>query len=154
MQFIEPNLEVILQHLENLNAETKASWGEMSAQRMVEHLSDSLQMAIGKNLFSLEIPEDKIPRMKEFLLSDKPMAKNIEVPFAKKDENLRNENLELAIDELAENWIEFEDYYSENENNENLHPYYGLLNYEQWLRLHAKHFSHHLEQFGLLEIQN
>ena len=154
MQFIEPNLEVILQHLENLNAETKASWGEMSAQRMVEHLSDSLQMAIGKNLFSLEIPEDKIPRMKEFLLSDKPMAKNIEVPFAKKDENLRNDNLELAIDELAENWIEFEDYYSENENNENLHPYYGLLNYEQWLRLHAKHFSHHLEQFGLLEIQN
>ena len=154
MQFIEPNLEVILQHLENLNAETKASWGEMSAQRMVEHLSDSLQMAIGKNLFSLEIPEDKIPRMKEFLLSDKPMAKNIEVPFAKKDENLRNENLELAIDELAENWIEFEDYYSENEQNENLHPYYGMLNYEQWLRLHAKHFSHHLEQFGLLEIQN
>jgi hypothetical protein len=154
MQFIEPNLEVILQHLENLNAETKASWGEMSAQRMVEHLSDSLQMAIGKNLFSLEIPEDKIPRMKEFLLSDKPMAKNIEVPFAKKDQNLRNDNLELAIDELAENWIEFEDYYSENEKNENLHPYYGLLNYEQWLRLHAKHFSHHLEQFGLLEIQN
>ena len=154
MQFIEPNLEVILQHLENLNTETKASWGEMSAQRMVEHLSDSLQMAIGKNLFSLEIPEDKIPRMKEFLLSDKPMAKNIEVPFAKKDENLRNENLELAIDELAENWIEFEDYYSENEQNENLHPYYGMLNYEQWLRLHAKHFSHHLEQFGLLEIQN
>jgi hypothetical protein len=107
-------------------------------------------MAVGKNTFPLEIPEDRIPRMKEFLLSDKPMAKNIEVPFAKKDEVLRNENLDLSIDELAENWIEFEDYYSENEGNENLHPYYGMLNYEQWLRLHAKHFTHHFEQFDLL----
>ena len=123
MEYIEPNLEVILQHFEKLSADTKPLWGEMSAQRMVEHLSDSLQMAVGKNTFPLEIPEDRIPRMKEFLLSDKPMAKNIEVPFAKKDEVLRNENLDLSIDELAENWIEFEDYYSENEGNENLHPY-------------------------------
>ena len=152
MEFIEPNLEVILQHLEKLSPNAKPGWGEMSAQRMVEHLSESLQMAIGKNTFPLEIPEEKIPRMKEFLLSDKPMAKNVEVPFAKKDEELRNENLELAIDELAENWIDFEDYYFENEGNENLHPYYGPLNYEQWLRLHAKHFTHHFEQFHLNSI--
>jgi hypothetical protein len=154
MEFIEPNLEVILQHLEKLSADTTPLWGEMSAQRMVEHLSDSLQMAVGKNTFPLEIPEDRIPRMKEFLLSDKPMAKNIEVPFAKKDEVLRNENLDLSIDELAENWIEFEDYYSENEEIENLHPYYGMLNYEQWLRLHSKHFTHHFEQFGLVVNKN
>jgi hypothetical protein len=68
MEFIEPNLEVILQHLEKLSADTTHLWGEMSAQRMVEHLSDSLQMAVGKNTFPLEIPEDRIPRMKEFLL--------------------------------------------------------------------------------------
>lgn len=150
MEFIEPNLEIILRHLEKLNVDSTPIWGGMTAQRMVEHLSDSLQMAIGKNTYPLEISEDKVPRMKEFLLSDKPMAKNIEVPFAKKDEVLRNENLELSIDELAENWIEFEDYYSENQGNENLHPYYGMLNYEQWLRLHSKHFTHHFEQFNLL----
>lgn len=151
MEFIEPNLEIILQHLEKLNIDSTPIWGGMTAQRMVEHLSDSLQMAIGENTFQLEIPVDKIPRMKEFLLSDKPMAKNIEVPFAKKDEVLRNENLELSIDELAENWIEFEEYYSENQGSENLHPYYGMLNYEQWLRLHAKHFTHHFEQFNLMD---
>jgi hypothetical protein len=154
MEFIEPNLEIILQHLEKLADNSTPNWGGMSAQRMVEHLSDSLQMAVGKNKFPLEIPEDRIPRMKEFLLSEKPMAKNIEVPFAKKDEKLRNENLELAIDELAENWIEFEEYYFENEGNENLHPYYGPLNYEEWLRLHSKHFTHHFEQFALVERGN
>jgi hypothetical protein len=150
MEFIEPNLEVILQHLETINATTTPNWGEMSAQRMVEHLSDSLKMAVGKNTIPLEIPEDKIPRMKDFLHSDKPMAKNSEVAFAKKGEPLRNEDMDFAIDELAENWIEFEDYFSENEGGTTLHPYYGMLNYEEWLRLHAKHFTHHFSQFNLV----
>ena len=153
MNFIEPNLETILTHLNNIESTTQPLWGSMSAQRMVEHLSDSLKMAVGQNVFPLSIPEDRIPKMKEFLLSDKPMAKNIEVPFAKKDAVLRCTDLELAIDELAENWVEFEEYFSENDQETTLHPYYGPLNYEKWNCLHAKHFTHHLQQFGLVEEQ-
>jgi hypothetical protein len=78
------------------------------------------------------------------------MAKNSEVPFAKKDEKLRSDDLELALDELAENWVEYEEYFSDNELATTLHPYYGPLNYEEWNRLHAKHFTHHLQQFGLV----
>ena len=150
MNFIDPTLESILIKLEKLTPDKEAKWGNMSAQRMVEHLSDSLKMAIGQIIFPIEIAEDRIPRMKEFLQSEKPMARNIEVPFAKKDEILRSENLELALDELAENWIAFEEYFSEDEQNTTLHPYYGNLNYEEWKRLHAKHFTHHLQQFGLI----
>lgn len=150
MNFIEPTLETILVHIENLTPETEARWGSMSAQRMVEHLSDSLKMAVGQLVFPLEVPEDRIPRMKEFLLSDKPMAKNSEVPFAKKDQELRCADLELAIDELAESWVEFEEYFSEDEQRSTLHPYYGNLNFDEWNRLHAKHFTHHLQQFGLV----
>ena len=120
MNFIEPSLETILTHLENVESTTQPLWGSMSAQRMVEHLSDSLKMAVGQNVFPLEVQEDRIPKMKEFLLSDKPMAKNIEVPFAKKNETLRCSDLELAIDELAENWVEFEEYFSENDEAENM----------------------------------
>ena len=150
MNFIEPTLETILAHLENIQPTTQPLWGSMSAQRMVEHLSDSLKMAVGQIIFPLEVPEDRIPRMKEFLLSDKPMAKNSVVPFARKDEELRSDDLELALDELAENWIEYEEYFSDNELATTLHPYYGPLNYEEWNRLHAKHFTHHLQQFGLV----
>ena len=150
MNFIEPTLETILVNLENLTPETEALWGSMSAQRMVEHLSDSLKMAVGQTVFPLEVPEDRIPRMNEFLLSDKVMAKNSEVPFAKKDQELRCADLELAIDELAENWVEFEEYFSEDEQRSTLHPYYGNLNFDEWNSLHAKHFTHHLQQFGLV----
>jgi hypothetical protein len=150
MNFIEPTLETILVHLEKIETTTQPLWGSMSSQRMVEHLSDSLKMAVGQNVYPLAIPEERIARMKEFLHSEKQMAKNIEVPFAKKDEKLRCDDLELAIDELAENWVEFEEYFSENGQATNIHPYYGDLNFEEWKRLHAKHFTHHLQQFGLM----
>ena len=151
MNFIEPTLETILTYLNKLKPTTQPLWGSMTSQRMVEHLSDSLKMAVGQNVFPLEIPQDRIPRMKEFLFSDKPMAKNIEVLFAKKNEKLRCDDLEFAIDELTENWLEFEEYFAQNDSSTAVHPYYGELNFEEWNRLHSKHFTHHLHQFGLIQ---
>lgn len=151
--FISPDLETVINHLDRLTLDAQPKWGSMSAQRMVEHLTDSLQIATGKNPQPLLIPEDKIERMLAFLESDKPMAHDISVPFATPEMNaqLRNEELELAVDEFVEEWLEFEELYAADENHTEVHPYYGPLNYDQWLRLHSKHLTHHFEQFGLLE---
>ena len=54
------NLENILETLEKLDENTKPAWGQMSAQRMVEHLTDTLAIATGRNPQPLLIPEDKI----------------------------------------------------------------------------------------------
>lgn len=150
MNFIELDITEIIKKLDLLKSDTKPSWGEMSAQRMVEHLSDLIKVASGKNKLALEIPEDRIEKMLLFLDSDKPMARNIDVPFAKKNEKLRHEEIELAIDEFLLEWMDFDEHYAENENRTELHPYYGNLNYDQWCRLHAKHLTHHFEQFGIL----
>ena len=147
--FIEPNIEVVLSVLSNLDDSKKPLWGGMSAQRMVEHLSDSVKVSNGKLELELVTPEDKFDRMLAFLDSDKPMAKNIEVSFAGKDVPLRHEEIELAIDELVEEWIDFEELFASEEGLKVPHPYYGPLNFEQWQRLHAKHFTHHFEQFGV-----
>lgn len=150
MDFIELDITEVIKKLDKLSETSKPVWGEMSAQRMVEHLTDTIMIASGKKKFPLEIPEDKIEKMQGFLESDKPMARNIDVPFAKKNEALRNEEIELAIDEFLLEWLDFEEHYSENENRTELHPYYGNLNYNQWCRLHTKHLTHHFEQFGIL----
>ena len=147
--FIEPNIELILSTVSTLDASQKPLWGAMSAQRMIEHLTDSIQVSSGKIVLEQITPNDKLDRMISFLESDKPMAKNIEVSFAGKDVPLRHEEIELAIDELVEEWIDFEELYASNEGLKIPHPYYGPLNFEQWLRLHSKHFTHHFEQFGL-----
>lgn len=147
--FIEPNIEVVLSLLSNLDDSKKPLWGGMSAQRMIEHLSESVKVSNGKLELEMVTPEDKFDRMLAFLDSDKPMARNIEVSFAGKDVPLKHEEIELAVDELVEEWIDFEELFASEEGLKIPHPYYGPLNFEQWQRLHAKHFTHHFEQFGV-----
>jgi hypothetical protein len=148
--FIETDLETILTLLNKLTPDTKPQWGSMTAQRMVEHLTDTIQIATGKNPQELLVPEDRLPKMLLFLESDKPMAQNIEVPFALPETSVRNEELELAIDEFVEEYLEFMEMYENDDTLAHIHPYYGPLKYEQWQRLHQKHLSHHFHQFGLI----
>lgn len=144
------SLEEVLSTLNKLEANATPNWGSMSAQRMVEHLTDTLRIATGKNPQPLLIPEDKIEKMQAFLETDKPMARNIEVPFAKKDTPLRHAELELAVDELTDEWLEFDELYDENPERTENHSFYGPLNHEKWRLLNAKHLNHHFEQFGLI----
>jgi len=148
MTFEPIAIESLIKTLDTLSPDAKPLWGSMSAQRMVEHLADSLKVANGKVSLPLEIPEENIPKMQSFLASEKPLPKLIYVSFALPDTPLRHEEIELAIDEVLLEWIDFEDHFSA-ENHTVIHPYYGALNYDQWCRLHAKHVTHHLEQFGL-----
>jgi hypothetical protein len=149
--FLEMDITYLVTLLDQLSPEIKAKWGRMSAQKMVEHLTDSIKISSGKLVLPLEIPEEKIAQMQEILNSDKEMPKNFEVPFAQKNAKLRHEELALAIDELLLEWIDFEDFFSEQPDSTPSHPYYGPLNYEQWIRLHSKHFTHHFRQFELIK---
>ena len=143
-------LEAMLAQLAQLHKNTTPSWGQMNAQRMVEHLADALYMSVGKGEFSLEVPADRIERMQAWLETDKPMAKDVQVSFATPDTPLRNDELETAIDEFTDAFLSVEEWYEEDTSRTALHPFYGELNYSQWQRLHTKHFAHHFEQFGLI----
>jgi hypothetical protein len=151
MNFIAPDLSEFLIHLDKLSDNKKPSWGNMSAQRMVEHLTDGIKMSMGEGDFKLEISEDRVSKLVLFLDSDKPMAQNIQVSFASPDTPLRNLDMEEAIDEFTITWVDFEELYDNNPDFKALHPFYGNLNYEQWLRLHSKHFTHHFLQFELMK---
>ncbi len=148
--FIENDLSVFLNKLDQLKSDTIPNWGSMLPQRMVEHLTDTLRIAIGENKQTLIVPEEKLPGMLRFLESDKEMMKNVEVPFAKKETPLRNEEMELAIDEFADAYLDYLEYYELNPSKTQLHAYYGSLTFEQWNRLNSKHITHHFKQFGLL----
>jgi hypothetical protein len=150
MEFVQADLCAFLEILENLDEKKSASWGKMTPQRMIEHLSDCIYMSCGIGNHELLIPEEKIKGMQAFLISDKEMPQNIQVPFAKENTPLRNTDIELALDEFTMAWVDFEEMYSEDSKKTALHPYYGNLNYEQWLLLHSKHFTHHFTQFGLI----
>jgi len=146
MEFTE-----MLAVLNGLTPNQKPLWGKMKAQEMVEHLSDMLMMSRGTGNFTIDVDAETIARRQQFLSSDKEMAKNIAVPFTKDIIELRHEELELSLDEFAEEWINFTEYYENNPNTSVIHPYYGALDFNLWLKMHDKHFTHHFKQFGLIE---
>ena len=144
-------LETMLGILNRLSSSKTPLWGKMNAQEMVEHLSDMLMMSRGTGDFTIDVDAETIARRQQFLLSDKEMAKNIAVPFTKEIIELRHDELELALDEFTEEWMNFTEYYENNPSASVINPYYGALDFNLWLKMHDKHFMHHFKQFGLIE---
>jgi oxepin-CoA hydrolase/3-oxo-5,6-dehydrosuberyl-CoA semialdehyde dehydrogenase len=141
-----------LKRLEILKKDDKPLWGKMTSQHMVEHLILAVKMSNGK--FNLECfnPPEKIPTLKRFLMSSKPLPKLFENPALTKGLlDFEFESLNEAREKLKE---EIEDYYKFFKNNPNAKPLnvtFGSLNKDEWDFFHKKHFEHHLSQFGLNE---
>lgn len=151
MDFDNIQLEDILKKLDELEPNTAPKWGSMSAQRMIEHLTDTLDLSMGKvENMKLEIPEDKISKAQGFIVSEHPMPRNFEAQFAPANKPTRNESIDLAIDEFALRWVDFENYFESNPDVKTLHPNFGELDFELWKKLNSKHLKHHFEQFGLI----
>ncbi len=140
----------MLEALDRLTISKKPVWGKMKAQEMVEHLSDLLIISRGVKKFTVNENEETIARRQQFLYSDKEMARNIAVPFTKNIIELRHNELALSIDEFTIEWLNFIEYYEENAGITETHPYYGELDFEKWMKLHVKHFTHHFKQFELI----
>ena len=122
MKFVKADLCAFLEILENLDENKVASWGKMTPQRMLEHLSDGIFMSCGMGNHELLISEEKIKGMQAFLVSDKEMLQNIQVPFAKENTPLRNSDIELALDEFTMAWVDFEEMYSQDQKKNSASP--------------------------------
>lgn len=137
--------------LGKLNAEAKGEWGVLNGQQMVEHMSDSIRIANGKDVMKLMVPVDKVADYKKFALSSKefnPNTKNAlmpEIPVSK-----RKSNMQEAIGELENELAEFINYFETNKNATLTNPFFGDLNFEEWTHLLYKHALHHCKQFGLI----
>ncbi len=149
MDFPIPSADYIRQHLEKLSENQRPEWGSMSAQRMVEHLEDTIEISIGTIEAKLEIKEEHVPGALKFLASDKPMPRGYKVGFASGEIQLRANSLNDAIDSIVERWKVYESTYMENTEHTTMHPVYGMCDKSLWDRIHAKHFVHHFEQFNL-----
>lgn len=151
MSFLEPTLESFQKHVSKLKDDTPPLWGSMSAQKMVEHLSDwiDLVMTTGEQ-FELLIPEEKVPKAQAFLFSEYSLPREFKVKFLPPELDLRNDNVQGAIEEFESKWTKMEAFYEANPDHITLHPNFGRLDHKHVLALHSKHLTHHFQQFGLV----
>lgn len=138
--------------LSALGTNAQPLWGAMNAHQMIEHLSFVIGISNGKMKVQQVTPNEKLEKVRQFLFSDQPLPKNFRAPFlGEAPPPLRTASIADAITELEEEINAFEKYYEAGGENA-VHPVFGPLSYDEWKHFHEKHFTHHLAQFGLIEI--
>lgn len=138
--------------LRKLNGDETPKWGKLSAQAMIEHMTDSFGMAWKRIQFPLYTAPENLPKAKAFMMSDKPFKENTPNPYMPDTPPpLRNPNIHAAIYELENEIKNFFQFHATHPNSIIQNPFFGDLYYEEWLHLLYKHAHHHLKQFGLLD---
>ena len=137
--------------LKQISSDTLPHWGKMSLQQMVEHFTDYVKIASAKTPHtSFSVPEENIPKMQAWLMSDKPFRENTPNPLLPEmPPPVRNKSISMAFNELQQEIDFFFSVFEENNQQVTRNPFYGDLNYDQNVQLLYKHACHHLKQFGV-----
>ena len=144
------NKETLLQRLNQLHTTTAAQFGILTPQHMVEHLILTVKMSAGRIPIPEFVPNEKQLAQKQALLfTDIPFPSGVKAPGLPDTLlDLRFPDLETAKAELIKSWDAYQLLFKENPTKQTFHPRFGLLNFDEWERFHAKHMDHHLGQFG------
>ncbi|NBC57937.1 MAG: phenylacetic acid degradation bifunctional protein PaaZ [Bacteroidetes bacterium] len=151
--FPEINKTYLEQKLNQLESNSKPKWGMMTAQHMVEHLEYGLKIAKGDiQNFDIATPEEHLEKVQETLYNYEKMPKNYKMPLMKENEleDLRHDNLAIAIKAFLKAYDEFHQFFKDNPEVTTKNAVFGMLNYFEWKLLNRKHFHHHFEQFDLI----
>ncbi len=137
--------------LKKLTAGTTPKWGLMNSRQMVEHLTDYIRIANGKNPVKVITVEEQLPAFRRFLESEKQFRPDTKNPLNTGEPlPVRLSSLEEAIQEYKAELNDFFSFFEREPGKVTAHPAFGYCNYDDWIMLHYKHLSHHARQFGLI----
>jgi hypothetical protein len=136
--------------LQQLKPDTQPLWGKMNVQQMIEHFTDVVMLASGKIKLPIVTPADKLPRLREFMMSEKPFKENTKSPvLSEEPAPLRKHTKQAAIGKLQEEIIYFFEIFEKNHGLKTTNPVFGELDFDENIQLLYKHALHHLKQFGI-----
>ncbi len=136
--------------LQKLNTDTHPLWGKMNVQQMIEHFTDVMMAASGKIKLPVVTPPDRLSKLREFMMSEKPFKENTKSPvLAEEPAPLKKHTKEAAIGKLQEEIIYFFETFEKTPGLKTSNPVFGELDFEMNIQLLYKHALHHLKQFGI-----
>lgn len=144
-------LEEVPTILNRLNENSKPEWGNLTPQHMIEHLVSTWRISNGKSSAPQLTPDEKLPAYRKFLGSDAPFEKNIKNRLMGEGlPALRKKSLQEAKNQLMEEIIDFFAHHKNHPDSKSIHPFFGELDKEGWLKFQEKHMDHHFRQFNLI----
>ncbi len=152
LKFIAFDPEEIVDRINSLSRYTRAQWGLMGAQHMVEHLLTVFRISNGKLRTVLLVREETLPKRLAFLRGKEAFAHDIRIKGIPENAPLplRFADLETARQKLIDELYLFASRKEEIDRERPLHPVFGPLDYDDWVLFHRKHLSHHFQQFGII----
>jgi hypothetical protein len=146
------NREELNTLLNRLTDQTEARWGLMKPQHMIEHLVKTLQHSNGKKEIAQKSSDEEAKQAKAaFIYTDVEMPMGLKSSLAgETPDPLQYPDLDAAKQQLNKELDDFDAYFLEHPDALFVQPRLGKLNYQEWIILHNKHFTHHFKQFGLL----
>lgn len=152
---VNPEKEEFLLHefillLKTIDEDLEPVWGKMNVHQMVEHMTDSIRIANeNEKAEKILTDPDRLELSYQFMMSDKPFKENTKnVLMTETPLPTRHEFLEDAILELDNEITEFHTFFKDDHEKRTIHPFFGNLNYAEWVQLLHKHAMHHLKQFS------
>ena len=149
MEFTKAN---ILAAISKLKDSSKANWGLMGPQHMVEHLIFHFQTAMGQIETAVVTPEDRLEKWQDSLWNYIPMPQEFKHPKLNPEAAmpLVYSNLAEAKMELEKAFDAYQTYFKANPVAKNPNAVFGPLDKTHWDLMSRKHFDHHFRQFGLV----
>lgn len=133
-----------------LDSDAPRKWGKMNVQQMIEHMSDYVRLASGRNDLPVVTTEEMLPRMQAFLESEKPFRENTPNALMSDDPTpTKHATKEDAVDELQSEIDYFFAVHEGEPGRKTQSPFFGVLDFDHQVQLLHKHSTHHLRQFGL-----
>ncbi len=134
---------------ERLEAETPRKFGTMDTTKMLRHMRNAFETAIGET----DLPDESIPVVRKVLfvliahvITTWPGGR-IKAPDYWSPETDKAFDEERALCRQALD--RFVDTVAKEPDRVSSHPILGPLTLKQWSRLNGVHFHHHLRQFGV-----
>ena len=148
-----------LQLLDEIKSDEQRLWGMMSPQHVIEHLGGAfLGSAQGKKGKVLLPPDVAAKAKARFFSSYYPFPRNVKMPGTQDQPTeaptLRFSTLEEAKEKLGAAVQFFLKQLEEQPQLTSTHGYFGDLTMDEWLAFHVKHVEHHLQQFGILPVDD
>ena len=136
-----------IMRIETLQPESKALWGKMSVNQMLDHCSVGMEtIRDQRHIKRVWISYLIGGLLKKFFYNEKPFKQN--TPTAKEFIITNPHEFEVAQQTLI-NHLKAIDSEGPAKCTKHPHAFFGNLTPEQWGKGMYKHLDHHLQQFGV-----
>lgn len=138
-----------VERLRTIPVETQPVFGKMNLHQMIEHMGYAFRQAGGLIPLPAANDETTTQKMYQFMLSDKPFRDNTPNPYLPDEPPPpTTASVDEAIEALRRDIETFLHAFDADPERRILNPFFGNLNFSEWVHLLHKHAQHHLRQFG------